>query len=184
MTSRSPEKTEGECVADRLWETWGPETCREIVAALAKMLHGGQAPPSWYEDVGGKGWPGFFTLTELSTYDGRAQDVPPDHVENLRCLAWEVLMPLRVQTGRAVVVTRRGGYRTIENHQDWCGSGRAKSSYHLTGHAVDIRVKGLSSRDVFALLDDMQHRGRIPMGGLHDYGDFCHVDDRGKIARW
>ena len=57
--------------------------------------------------------------------------------------------------------------------------GGSKWSRHQYGDAVDIRSNYLSSYQIYKLLDR-----KHSCGGLGKYYSFCHVDFRGKRARW
>lgn len=57
--------------------------------------------------------------------------------------------------------------------------GGAKYSRHLYGDAVDLRSDYLSAHQIFKMLDKLHLSG-----GLGGYYSFCHVDFRGRLARW
>ena len=59
--------------------------------------------------------------------------------------------------------------------------GGALNSWHLSGHAADITVKGVDPSKVYKYLDE---RGYSDLLGLSCYSTFVHVDTRGKRARW
>ena len=59
--------------------------------------------------------------------------------------------------------------------------GGAEFSWHLTGHAADIAVKGVDPSKVYKYLDE---RGYSDLLGLSCYSTFVHVDTRGTKARW
>ena len=59
--------------------------------------------------------------------------------------------------------------------------GGSKGSWHLTGHAADITVKGVEPIDVYRYLNERPYSRVI---GLGSYNQFTHVDTRGHKARW
>jgi len=58
--------------------------------------------------------------------------------------------------------------------------GGASRSKHLTGRAVDIRVKDVAPIEVYSYLDKV-HSDRY---GLGFYDSFTHLDTRPEKARW
>lgn len=69
------------------------------------------------------------------------------------------------------------GARCIDHNRAIGGS---DASQHTKGRAADIVVKGVSSMDVHAYLDD-----RYPTAlGLGYYPNFTHIDTRSGHARW
>ena len=81
-----------------------------------------------------------------------------------------------------VSLTPAGGYRSpAVNKQN---KGRASKSQHLLGKAADIKVKGMSTKKVYAIIARLQVVGLIPKGGLAAYPSFVHYDIRGRNARW
>jgi hypothetical protein len=60
-------------------------------------------------------------------------------------------------------------------------------SRHFIGDALDLRplAKGVTARDIYEVADALQRQGAIQAGGAHAYpSGFCHIDVRGKRARW
>jgi len=88
------------------------------------------------------------------------------------------LEDLRRLAGRPVVVT--SAYRCPERNRR---VGGARNSLHVQGRAADVRIPGLSVREMFALADRVE---AFHQGGIGVYPDevFIHVDVRGKKARW
>jgi uncharacterized protein YcbK (DUF882 family) len=59
--------------------------------------------------------------------------------------------------------------------------GGQTNSYHMQCMAVDIRVEGVSPKDV------AKAASKIPEfagGGIGTYKSFCHLDVRGHRSRW
>lgn len=61
--------------------------------------------------------------------------------------------------------------------------GGVKNSQHLTGKAADIRVDGLTAKQLGAIVldDPILSRGGV---GVYPSKGFVHVDTRGYAARW
>ncbi len=59
--------------------------------------------------------------------------------------------------------------------------GGARASQHVQGRAADIRVPGLSAREVYAAAATIPQFHGI---GVDDERNFVHVDVREKPARW
>lgn len=58
--------------------------------------------------------------------------------------------------------------------------GGAKKSKHLQGSAMDVRIKGVSPKDLYKYFDT-KYPGRY---GVGLYGSFTHIDSRQEYARW
>lgn len=83
------------------------------------------------------------------------------------------LEKLRYLAGnKAVTIT--SGYRTI-GHNSRVGG--ARSSQHLLGKAVDIKVKGVSPSKVYKIADSL-------FNGVGRYQNFTHVDTRARRVRF
>lgn len=90
------------------------------------------------------------------------------------CL-YTILDILRNKLGKPVIIT--SGYRTPEWNKKCNG---AKYSYHMRGMAADIRVNGISAKELAKKLDEI-----IPNGcGIIVYDSWVHFDVRdGKKYR-
>lgn len=88
---------------------------------------------------------------------------------------WTTLSILRTQIGKPVIIT--SGYRTPEWNKKCDG---AKYSYHMRGMAADIRVDGMSPKEIANKLDKI-----VPDGcGIIVYNNWVHFDVRpGKKYR-
>lgn len=82
---------------------------------------------------------------------------------------WNVLDILRHKLGKPVIIT--SGYRTPEWNTK-CGG--AKYSYHMRGMAADIRVNGMTPKQVANILDEI-----VPDEcGIIVYKSWVHFDVR------
>jgi len=86
---------------------------------------------------------------------------------------------VRAITGQPMMIT--SGYRSPA-HNKSCGG--KKYSQHLQGRAADFKLKGITPKKLFPILDRFQRMGVLPKGGLHAYPTFVHLDIRGRLARW
>lgn len=88
---------------------------------------------------------------------------------------WTTLSILRTKIGKPIIIT--SGYRTPEWNEK-CGG--AKYSYHMRGMAADIRVNGMSAKELANKLNEI-----VPDGcGIITYKSWVHFDVRtGKKYR-
>jgi uncharacterized protein YcbK (DUF882 family) len=119
-----------------------------------------------------------FNITEWMCHDGCG--VPYDLVENVRQCATN-LQVLRDELGRAIVIV--SGYRNPSYNQR---IGGAKKSFHMTGLAADIRIRGLEPMVVASTIERLIKNGKMEQGGIGTYDEdgFTHFDCRGTRARW
>ena len=87
-----------------------------------------------------------------------------------------MLEQLRKQIGNRPIIIN-SGYRCPEHNK---ASGGAKNSQHLYGRAADIRVNGMSPRELEKYCDKLFVNDGVGMGGQN----IVHVDTRGHKARW
>ena len=107
-----------------------------------------------------------FSLREFQCKDG-------SHQVRLHPTLLAKLQQLRDRLNRPVIIT--SGYRNPEhNHR----VGGAPNSQHLLGTAADIRVNGLTPRQL------LPHAEAIGFTGIGLYRTFLHVDTRPTPARW
>lgn len=118
-----------------------------------------------------------FNSTEFDCRDGQKYPLNWLHTK-LRVLC-NVLEVVRAITGETMTIT--SGYRS-EKHNLKVGG--AEKSQHVQGMAADFKLKGISSKRLFPILDRFQKLGVIPKGGLHAYDTFVHLDIRGVNKRW
>lgn len=114
-----------------------------------------------------------FKLAEFKCKDGT--EVPARHYAGLTRLM-ALLEEIRAACGDRPI-TIQSGYRT-QSHNRSCGG--ATKSQHLTASAADIKVKGLSTGQVYKICDTLVGE----RGGVGKYEGFTHVDVRGTKARW
>ena len=87
----------------------------------------------------------------------------------------DLLQEIRDYFGKPVIIN--SGYRT-ESYNKKIGG--ANYSQHLYGKAADIRIVGVSPKEIAKFVET-----RIPnVGGIGIYPSFVHVDVRAKKARW
>jgi len=86
-----------------------------------------------------------------------------------------VLQKIRTHFGRAVTIT--SAYRTPPHNQ---AVGGTTYSQHQYGTAADIKVSGVSPKEVAAYAERL-----LPnKGGIGKYNTFTHIDVRGACSRW
>ena len=109
-----------------------------------------------------------FKVKEFACKDGSPVVFIDDYLSN-------ILEILRNKLGKPVIIT--SGYRTPEWNKKCNG---AKYSYHMRGMAADIRVDGISAKEIAKKLDEI-----VPDGcGIIVYKSWVHFDVRtGKKYR-
>lgn len=109
-----------------------------------------------------------FKVKEFACKDGSSVVFIDDYL-------YTVLDILRNKLGKPVIIT--SGYRTPEWNKK---SGGAKYSYHMRGMAADIRVNGISPKELASKLNEI-----VPDGcGIIVYKSWVHFDVRtGKKYR-
>lgn len=88
----------------------------------------------------------------------------------------ELLKRLTIIRQRFGPVTISSGCRCVTHNEREGGSPK---SQHLLGRAADIKVIGVSPREIYEFYDES-----FPTGGAHAYETFTHVDTRNHRARW
>ena len=130
------------------------------------------------------------TWSEILRGSGYAQvsDIPDDVAENIERMAAKMFQPLRDELGFALEVLSGGGVRSPAMNRR---VGGAKASKHMLGVALDLRASTEQrTLQIYDCANAMQEDGLIPKGGLALYlrkdggVRFCHVDCRGRRARW
>lgn len=117
-----------------------------------------------------------FELKEFSCKDGT--NVPDELMENCIELA-ENLQKIRDYFGRPLIIN--SAYRT-ESHNKKVGG--VSNSQHLKCKAADIKIKGVSIKELSNAIFTLIERGEIKQGGVGVYKTFVHYDIRGNKARW
>lgn len=108
-----------------------------------------------------------FKVKEFACKDGSQVVFIDDYL-------YTILDILRNKLGKAVIIT--SGYRTPAHNAK---VGGAKYSYHMRGMAADIRVEGMTAKELAKELDKI-----IPDGcGIIVYNTWVHIDTRTKKYR-
>ena len=87
----------------------------------------------------------------------------------------EVLQKIRTHFGKAVNIN--SAYRTPTYNKK---VGGATYSQHLYGTAADIRINGVSPKDIAAYAETLLNG----TGGIGIYSNFVHIDVRKEKSRW
>jgi uncharacterized protein YcbK (DUF882 family) len=117
-----------------------------------------------------------FSKKEFDSKDGA--EMPNDVLMNLQKLAGQ-LQILRNNINKPITIN--SGYRSPEHNK---AIGGVENSQHVLGKAADIQVKGISTRILAALIEDLINDGDMLQGGLGIYNSFVHYDIRKNKARW
>jgi len=117
-----------------------------------------------------------FSKSEFDSKDGT--EMPNDVLMNVQKLASQ-LQILRNNINKPITIN--SGYRSPEHNKS---IGGVQNSQHVLGKAADIKVKGISTRILAALIEDLINDGDMLQGGLGIYDKFVHYDIRKNKARW
>ena len=117
-----------------------------------------------------------FSLSEFRCKDGT--EVPEDLMDNVRVLA-KNLQVLRDHVGKPIIII--SGYRTPKYNRR---IGGARKSQHMLAKAADIKIRGMSPKEVKATIVKLIKEGKMQPGGIGLYTTFTHYDIRGWNARW
>ena len=117
-----------------------------------------------------------FSLWEFKCRDGT--HVPEELMENVELLTRN-LQVLRGHLGKAVRVI--SGYRTKKYNTR---IGGARRSQHMLAKAADIKISGMSPKEIKTLIEQLIKEGKMMKGGVGLYRTFVHYDVRGWNARW
>lgn len=85
-----------------------------------------------------------------------------------------VLQKIRNHFGKAVTIT--SAYRTPGHNKNVGGT---TYSQHLYGKAADIKIQGISPKDVAKYAETL-----LDEGGIGIYNTFTHIDVRSTKSRW
>ena len=117
-----------------------------------------------------------FSLQEFNSKCGR--DIPNEILPNIIELA-KNLQVLRDAVNKPISIT--SGYRSPEHNARVKG---AKNSQHIKGTAADIKVSGMTPKEVALVIEGLIEQGKMKQGGIGIYRSWVHYDIRGKKARW
>jgi uncharacterized protein YcbK (DUF882 family) len=117
-----------------------------------------------------------FSLQEFNSKCGRA--IPNSALLNITELA-RSLEVLPTAINKPITIT--SGYRSPKYNAK---IGGVKDSQHLRGTAADIKVKGMTPKEVALVIEGLIEQGKMKEGGIGVYPTFTHYDHRGRKARW
>lgn len=109
-----------------------------------------------------------FTLEELTVTNQRVRnEANEEEINNLRALAVNILQPLRDAIGRPVIVNSAFRSESVNRLV-----GGAPTSQHRLGQAADIRVVGMTSRQVCKKIIEL----KLPFDQLiEEHSRWTHV---------
>jgi uncharacterized protein YcbK (DUF882 family) len=117
-----------------------------------------------------------FSLEEFNCKDGKL--IPNNVLPNIIELA-KNLQVLRNAVNKTITIT--SGYRSPEHNAKVKG---AKDSQHVKGTAADIKVKGMTPKEVALVIEGLIESKKMKQGGIGIYPSWVHYDTRGIKARW
>jgi uncharacterized protein YcbK (DUF882 family) len=117
-----------------------------------------------------------FSLQEFNSKCGR--DMPTNVMVNIIELA-KNLQVLRDEVKKSIQIT--SGYRSPEHNAKVKG---AKNSQHITGMAADIKVAGMTPKQVAEVIERLIAEKKMKEGGIGIYKTWLHYDHRNTKARW
>jgi len=117
-----------------------------------------------------------FNLQEFDSKCGR--EMPSQVVTNIIELA-KNLQVLRDEVKKSIQIT--SGYRSPEHNAKVKG---AKLSQHITGMAADIKVAGMTPKQVAEVIERLIAEKKMKEGGIGIYKTWLHYDHRNTKARW
>ena len=117
-----------------------------------------------------------FSLEEFKCKDG--SDIPNDVIPNIIELA-NNLQVLRDAIGKPITIN--SGYRSPKYNAK---IGGVKNSQHVKGKASDLRVAGVTPKELALIIEGLIEQGKMKQGGIGVYPTFTHYDIRGVKARW
>jgi len=92
---------------------------------------------------------------------------------------------IRDEVGAPVSISAHGGYHGPHFDEHW--RRRSPGSQHRKACATDLRARGLSPKQLHAVILRLIREGEIEQGGVGLYdgpGGYVHYDSRGTRARW
>ena len=119
-----------------------------------------------------------FSLYEFNCKDKNKTPVPEKYLQNAKELA-KNLEIIRAEFNKPIQII--SGYRTPEYNKS---IGGASKSQHMFGKAADIKINGVTSKEIKTVILKLIDDGKISQGGVGSYPGFVHYDVRGVKARW
>tara|TARA_Y100000114_G_C11763358_1_gene331288 strand:+ start:1744 stop:2259 length:516 start_codon:yes stop_codon:yes gene_type:complete len=119
-----------------------------------------------------------FSLYEFNCKDKNKTPVPEKYLKNTKELV-KNLEIIRSEFDKPIQII--SGYRTPEYNKS---IGGAAKSLHMFGKAADIRINGVTSKEIKDVILKLIDEGKISQGGVGSYPGFVHYDVRGVKARW
>lgn len=119
-----------------------------------------------------------FSLEEFKCKDG--SNVPNEYLQNVIELA-KNLQVLRDYIAKPIAIN--SGYRSPKYNASEKVKG-AKNSQHLLAKAADLRVEGITPKELANAIEKLIKAGKMKQGGIGVYKTFTHYDIRGTKARW
>ena len=110
-----------------------------------------------------------FSLEEFKCKDG--SDIPNTALLNIVELARN-LEVLRTSINKPITIT--SGYRSPKYNAKLPGA--VKDSQHLRGTAADIKVPGMTPKEVALVIEGLIESGKMKEGGIGVYPTFTHYD--------
>lgn len=117
-----------------------------------------------------------FSKSEFDSKDGA--EMPSDVLENVKVVA-EQLQVLRDVLNIPIKIN--SAYRSPSHNKK---IGGVRNSQHITGKAVDIVAKGITTNYLAFKINELIIKGKMLEGGVGIYDTFVHYDIRGTKARW
>ena len=117
-----------------------------------------------------------FSKSEFESKDGA--EMPSDVLENVKVVA-EQLQVLRDVLNIPIKIN--SAYRSPSHNKK---IGGVRNSQHITGKAVDIVAKGITTNYLAFKINELIIKGKMLEGGVGIYDTFVHYDIRGTKARW
>lgn len=117
-----------------------------------------------------------FKLIEFKCNDGT--EVPGEYLCNVSKVA-QNLQVLRDYVKKPIIIN--SAYRTPKYNTR---IGGATKSQHLTASAADIKIPGMTSKQVYNTIQTLISLGKMYNGGVGLYNTFVHYDVRGLPTRW
>ena len=117
-----------------------------------------------------------FKLVEFKCNDGT--EVPGEYLCNVSKVA-QNLQVLRDYVKKPITIN--SAYRTPNYNRK---IGGAVKSQHLTASAADIKIAGMTSKQVYDTIQTLISLKKMHNGGVGLYNTFVHYDVRGFPTRW